>query len=422
MNGAPSAPPAPAPSAAKAGRRRWSLQSLAAGAFPLRRLFQLGFLGAVLYFVFGPSERAFEAYCPFGGLESVWGLFREKAYTCTLSEMNLAMSLGLIVLALLAGKAFCSWVCPIGLLNEILFKLGRIVPGLRRLALPLKADRILRNLRYPFAAVMLLLTWKGGELILRGYDPFFLIFSGFGHGSAGIASWIFLGALAVGALVLPMFWCRLLCPLGAFMDIFARIGLIRLHRVDEACTSCGLCDRACLQRLSVSSAASLCARDCTRCLDCVESCPTGALTLGLGLPDPRAARRRWRKLAAWALPAPVAATLLLGVRLADPLTLPTATASFVDVKTLGRPAVAHLQVDGVKCRGTSNLFIRRVSSFPGVAEVEAYAGRHRVVLTFDRDLITPEALRDSINAPVPHPRTGVRYPGIFTCTSMKVEG
>jgi len=387
----------------------------------LRRIFQFGILGGVIALALGYGNRSFEAFCPFGGVEAAWALFREKAYTCTLSEMNLAMLIGVAGLTLLAGKTFCSWICPIGLINEMLYKLGRNIPGLARVSLPIRADRWLRLLRYPFTALMVVLTWRAGELILRGYDPFFLIFSGFGHGALGIVSYISLAALLAGALVIPMFWCRLLCPLGAAMDLLGRFGLIRVHRREGDCTACGACDEVCLQRLRVSDQPSVASIDCTRCLDCVESCPTGALSLSPGLPNPAASRRPLGRLTALALPVPVAAALLVGVRLAGPLTLPTATATLADAGTLQRPLAATMTVEGVKCRGTANLFINRLKTFPGIGDVAAFAGTHRVKITFDGARITPQALKDSIDAPVPHPKTGERYPGIFTCTSMKVE-
>lgn len=386
----------------------------------LRRALQLAVLAVLIRLALGHGQRAFEAFCPFGGAEAAWGLFRERSYTCTLSEMNVAMLIGLLALVALAGKAFCAWVCPIGFMNELLFKLGRRLPWIRRLQLPWRADQWLRFLRYPVLALVLILTWRAGELILRGYDPFFLLFSGFGHGALPVVSWVALGLAVSAALVVPMFWCRLLCPLGAVMDALARFAFLRVHRSASACNACGACDRACLQRLRVSNQSSLGAVDCTRCMDCLEACSAGALSLRLGPPHPLGSRRAWARIPSWVTPVPVAAALVVGIRLSGPLTLPTATADFRPRESLREPATATCTVQGVKCRGTSNLFIYRCATFPGVASVKTYAGLHKVVLTFDRGRLTPEALRDSINAPVPHPQTGRRFAGVFRCTSLKV--
>jgi len=375
----------------------------------------------VVWLALGYGKRNFEAFCPFGGVEAAWGLFRERAYTCSLSEMNVAMLIGVLGITILAGKAFCGWLCPVGLINEFLYKAGRRLPWLRQWSVPLRWDRTLRLLRYPVLIVMTVLTWKAGELLLRGYDPYFLIFSGFGHGSLGVISWITLVVILLAALVIPMFWCRALCPLGAVMDALSRFGILRVERNSEACTSCGACDQACLQRLSVSDRPSVASIDCTRCLDCTTVCPTDALAVRPGLPDPRPKRLAWGRVPLWAVPVPVIAVLLVGFSLNEPLTLPTAAASFYPVDSLARPAVATCTVEGVKCRGTAGFFIRRVSAFAGVAQVKTYAGLRKVEITFDQARITPAALRDSIDAPVVHPTTGEHIPGVFQCTEMKVK-
>jgi len=393
----------------------------APGIVWLRRLMQLGIVGAVLWLALGRGRRPFEAFCPFGGVEAAWGLFREKAYSCTTSEMNVAMLFGVLALAVVAGKAFCGWLCPIGFLNELLAKLGRALPFLRRVQVPLRADRWLRLLRYPFTILMLVLTWRAGELVLRGYDPFYIIFSGFGHGTIGLVSVVVLAVLLLGALVIPMFWCRYFCPLGAVQDLLARFGLVRVHRAADACTGCGACDRVCLQRLDVSRPDSVASIDCTRCLDCVEACPEKALSMRLGPPLPQARRAAAAGFTRWLVPVPVAAALLFGVRVSEPLTLPTAEASFEEAGPLADPARVECTVAGVKCRGTAMLFLGRAATFPGVGEVKAYAGTNRVVITYDRARTSAEALRDSINAPVPHPRTGERFPDIFRVVEMRAD-
>ncbi|MBU0509360.1 4Fe-4S binding protein [bacterium] len=235
--------------------------------------------GMVTYAAFGFGERSFEAWCPFGGMESLWGLYQAGEFSCATGPLNLSMMVGIIVLALIAKKAFCGWACPIGYLGELAARLGGIV-WRKRPVVPSKANEYFKLLRYVALVVSLYFTYKMGELVLRGYDPFYLIFSGFGHGSVGMTSVIVLAVLVLAAFVVPMFFCRYLCPLGATLDPFSRVGLVKIVRNEHTCTMCNLCQKVCPQDIAPQKVRVVRARDCTNCLECVDACPVkGALEL-----------------------------------------------------------------------------------------------------------------------------------------------
>ncbi len=240
-------------------------------------------LASVLYLALGYGERSFEAYCPFGGVEGLWGLITAGEFTCALGALNLSMLVAVLVLALLSKKSFCGWACPIGFLGELFGRVGSKIfkkkthPGPR-------LNATLKLIRYPLLVIFLYMTFDAGELILRGYDPYYLIFSGFGHGTVGLVSYIVLGATVVGMFLIPMFFCRYLCPLGAVMDPFGRLGLVKITRDEQDCTDCGLCQISCPQDIPVQTRVRVRDRDCTNCLECVEACPEdGVLSLRVGV-------------------------------------------------------------------------------------------------------------------------------------------
>jgi polyferredoxin len=238
--------------------------------------------GMVVYLALGYGSRSFEAYCPFGGAESLWGLIKAGEYSCALGPLNLSLLMAVVGLTVVSKKSFCGWACPIGFASELLGRVGGKALGEALRPGP-RLDRALRLLRYPVLVIFLYLTYKSGELILRGYDPFYLIFSGFGHGSAGAVSYYVLGALIIGSLLIPMFFCRYLCPLGAVLDPFSRVGLIQINRDAQHCTDCGECQVACPHAIPVQTLARVKSRDCTNCLECFEACPEeGVLTLRVG--------------------------------------------------------------------------------------------------------------------------------------------
>ena len=238
---------------------------------------------SVVYLALGRGSRSFEAFCPFGGAESLWGLFRASEFTCSLGPLNLSMFVAVLALALVAKKAFCGWACPIGFLGELLGKAGSLVRGGRLRVAP-RLDGGLKLLRYVALLLALLFTYRIGDLVLRGFDPFYVLFSGMGHGTLGWITWATTGVIVVGALVVPMFFCRYLCPLGACFDPFSKLGLLKIRRDESSCTGCGECAAACPQELRPDAVAALSHRDCTNCLECVDACPVdGTLCLSASL-------------------------------------------------------------------------------------------------------------------------------------------
>ena len=191
--------------------------------------------------------------------------------------------IALIGLVVISKKSFCGWACPIGFLGELFGRLGGAI-WKKRSKVPRNINTWIKLFRYVVLAVTLFFTYRTGELILRGYDPFFLIFSGFGHGSIGMISLIVLILIAIGAFFIPMMFCRYLCPLGAVFDPFSKLGIIKVTRNDSTCTACGNCDDSCLHDIPVQTLRTVRHRDCTNCLECVDACPEkDTLYLRVGL-------------------------------------------------------------------------------------------------------------------------------------------
>ena len=74
----------------------------------------------------------------------------------------------------------------------------------------------------------------------------------------------------------PRFFCRVLCPLGATLGLLSRFSLWRIERDPEKCTHCELCLKACEGASDPHT--QLRKSECFVCFNCVEDCPSGALS------------------------------------------------------------------------------------------------------------------------------------------------
>jgi NAD-dependent dihydropyrimidine dehydrogenase PreA subunit len=77
----------------------------------------------------------------------------------------------------------------------------------------------------------------------------------------------------LGSVFYDRFFCKYLCPMGAFLGLINRIGLFRISRNDETCIHCHACNKACPVNIDVESKTDVHSSECINCQLCVNACP-----------------------------------------------------------------------------------------------------------------------------------------------------
>lgn len=215
--------------------------------------------------------------CPIGSLQNFLGglKFRFPYYVVGI----------LLFIGALLGRAVCGFLCPFGLLQDLIY----MIPFVKKNKFAL--DKYLRYLKY----VVLL----GLVIILPLCIPLTPTFCKYLCPSGTIAGTILAAVdktirpqlgplfnfkvvvlliiLMVGLIVWRPF-CKYLCPLGAIYGCFNKVSLYRMQVDATKCTNCHACAHAC--RMNIDPSKNPNSMECVRCGDCVRSCPTSALTAG----------------------------------------------------------------------------------------------------------------------------------------------
>jgi polyferredoxin len=211
-----------------------------------------------------------------------------------------------ILISLVARKAFCSWLCPVGTLSEWLWQGGREVFG-RNFQAPRWLDIPLRGLKYLLLGFFAYAVASMSVADLRGFmaSPYALVADvkmlNFFRNIGTIGA-IVVAGLLFGSVFVRNLWCRYLCPYGALVGLVALVSPVRIRRAAEACIDCAKCANACPSLLPVDTLVTVRSAECTGCLECVSACPAeGALRFSVG---------RSRAISAWAVAAAIAVIFL----------------------------------------------------------------------------------------------------------------
>lgn len=227
------------------------------------------------------------------------------------------LSLITIAITLILGRVFCGWVCPLGTLNNIvgsfkkwrpnttnknwyrvkyyilIFLLASALFSLQLVGIMDPISLIIRSLSvsiYPIFNYSARATFdaiynsgiKGivdvSEAIYSVLKKTVLSFQQPFYVQSAFIGTLFLLILGLN-LVEKRFWCRYLCPLGAFLGILSRFSILK-RSVSEGCTSCGACANVCQGNASPDKKEEWRDTECFYCWNCDDVCPQNAVSFG----------------------------------------------------------------------------------------------------------------------------------------------
>jgi len=257
-----------------------------------------------------PRPPGVEAFLPISALMST-RFWLQTGIIHPVHSAGLLIFAAIMAVSFLFKRAFCSWVCPFGLLSEKLADIGRKIIG-RNPALPRWADWPMRALKYLLLGFFVDVIFC--RMDLPGLSAFLdspfnqtadirlLLF--FLH--PGTMMILVLAALIGLSVLVRHCWCRYLCPYGALTALAGLVSPTHISRHIPSCIEGGKCSKVCPALLPVDRLRNVRSDECSLCLECVEVCPVPN-TLGVSVALTR------HRIPVWLLPSVVGGVFLLTI-------------------------------------------------------------------------------------------------------------
>lgn len=229
------------------------------------------FKSVCLPFLYCHSCPAAGFACPIGVLQHYMALHRFPFFLIG----------HLMLIGVLIGRMVCGWVCPVGFLQELLYKIKSakmkipayffVLPYIMLIVfaviLPYVTTEHWFSKLCPVGTLTAGIPWVAWNPV----NPS----TGAPTIEPGTVGTLFIVKLFILAVVLVLFvvvkrpFCRYICPLGLFWGFFNKTSVMRLE-VTKECTECDNCRDICPEDINVYKDPN--AGDCVRCLECVK-CP-----------------------------------------------------------------------------------------------------------------------------------------------------
>lgn len=253
-------------------------------------------------------------FLDFTGVIHAWlGWMARVQLLPAILALNLGVVFGLLIVTLLVGRIYCSVVCPMGVLQDIISWLrGRLSKKARLRFRPAsELPRWTQAVRYAFLVAFVALMVAGANgiaLLLAPYSAYGRVAAAFfqplyrwaNNGLAylaervdsymfyevevywGAASLLIVAGITLAVVALLSWqggrrYCNTFCPVGTLLGAVSRLSWLKVRFEESNCVGCGLCARKCKAEAIDYKNHRIDYSRCVDCFDCLDSCAHEAL-------------------------------------------------------------------------------------------------------------------------------------------------
>ena len=192
--------------------------------------------------------------------------------------LNVIVIVAIVLLTFLFGRLYCSIICPLGILQDILSGIGSMFKKNR-----FHWRRSIKWLRAVVCVAFFALICCGMIAVAGWIEPYgtfgrMVTAATEGNSLTIAAAAALFVIIAVMALVGGRLWCNTVCPVGTILGVLSKYSLFRPVIDTSKCNGCTLCSRKCKASCINPAEHRIDYSRCVVCFDCLKNCRQGAIS------------------------------------------------------------------------------------------------------------------------------------------------
>ncbi|HBH11936.1 MAG: Putative Polyferredoxin [Clostridiales bacterium 38_11] len=203
---------------------------------------------------------------PYGGWSALKSIFTDVSYRWGGISRSIALSISITLTALLLGRVFCGFLCPIGALQDgFRFLAGKL--RIKKKRLPSIGLAKPESIKYVLLIILIVLSTFGLSSRISVLSPWLAYLNAF----AGLrfhTGLFVLILIVLSSVFFRRFFCRCFCPLGAFQALLNAISPLKISK-GKSCNGCQLCLKDCPVDIMPDDEDAI-SPECVNCLKCTE--------------------------------------------------------------------------------------------------------------------------------------------------------
>jgi ferredoxin len=239
-----------------------------------------------------------------GSLHCWLGWLAKIQFLPAVMALNVVVIVALVALTLVFGRIYCSIICPLGILQDVLARL-------RRKKNKYSYSQEVKWLRYPVLVIFVIALVAGvgslfqllapysayGRIATMIFQPLWMMANNVlgtiaeradSYAFYTVDVWmksmpVFIIALVTLVVLFILAWrggrtyCNTICPVGTVLSFFARFSLLKIQFDADKCKNCSMCSKNCKAACIDYKAKTVDASRCVVCGNCIDKCKFGAL-------------------------------------------------------------------------------------------------------------------------------------------------